>query len=98
LNNRGLMTSCLLPSLQELSTLMRYSVNPIVLLSNNGSYTIESEIHDGWASGVVARVATSFASTANRPAALCLWAHSFCKKPFNCHIQHVPCLWLLRML
>ncbi len=34
---------------QELSTLMRYGVNPIVLLSNNGSYTIESEIHDGWA-------------------------------------------------
>lgn len=27
---------------------MRYGVNPIVLLSNNGSYTIESEIHDGW--------------------------------------------------
>lgn len=32
---------------QELSTIMRYGVNPIVLLSNNGSYTIESEIHDG---------------------------------------------------
>lgn len=28
---------------------MRYAVNPIILLSNNGSYTIESEIHDGWA-------------------------------------------------
>lgn len=27
---------------------MRYAVNPIILLSNNGSYTIESEIHDGW--------------------------------------------------
>ena len=34
--------------LQELSTLMRYAVNPIIILSNNGSYTIESEIHDGW--------------------------------------------------
>lgn len=48
-STRGSIASCLLPSLQELSTLMRYGVNPIVLLSNNGSYTIESEIHDGWA-------------------------------------------------
>ncbi|MCP4328267.1 MAG: pyruvate decarboxylase [Alphaproteobacteria bacterium] len=32
---------------QELSTMIRYGVNPIIFLINNGGYTIEVEIHDG---------------------------------------------------
>ena len=32
---------------QEVSTMIRYGVNPIVFLINNGGYTIEVEIHDG---------------------------------------------------
>jgi TPP-dependent 2-oxoacid decarboxylase len=32
---------------QELSTMIRYGVDPIIFLINNGGYTIEVEIHDG---------------------------------------------------
>ncbi len=32
---------------QEVSTMIRYSLNPIIFLFNNGGYTIEVEIHDG---------------------------------------------------
>ena len=32
---------------QEVSTLIRYGVRPIIFLINNGGYTIEVEIHDG---------------------------------------------------
>jgi pyruvate decarboxylase len=32
---------------QELSTIARYKTNPIIVLVNNGGYTIEVEIHDG---------------------------------------------------
>ncbi len=32
---------------QELSTLIRYEFKPIIFLMNNGSYTIEVQIHDG---------------------------------------------------
>ncbi len=32
---------------QELSTMIRYGLRPIVFLINNGGYTIEVEIHDG---------------------------------------------------
>lgn len=32
---------------QELSTLIRYDLNPILFLMNNGAYTIEVQIHDG---------------------------------------------------
>ncbi|MGI9569878.1 MAG: alpha-keto acid decarboxylase family protein, partial [Desulfobulbia bacterium] len=32
---------------QELSTMIRYNVKPIIFLINNGGYTIEVEIHDG---------------------------------------------------
>ncbi|MEA3410660.1 MAG: thiamine pyrophosphate-binding protein [Pseudomonadota bacterium] len=32
---------------QELSTIIRYRLNPIIFLFNNGGYTIEVEIHDG---------------------------------------------------
>ncbi|WP_310620080.1 thiamine pyrophosphate-binding protein [Flexibacterium corallicola] len=32
---------------QELSTMIRYELNPIIFLVNNGGYTIEVEIHDG---------------------------------------------------
>lgn len=32
---------------QEISTLIRYNLNPIIFLINNGGYTIEVEIHDG---------------------------------------------------
>jgi pyruvate decarboxylase len=32
---------------QELSTMIRYQLNPIIFLINNGGYTIEVEIHDG---------------------------------------------------
>lgn len=32
---------------QEVSTLMRYNLNPVIILVNNGSYTIEVQIHDG---------------------------------------------------
>jgi indolepyruvate decarboxylase len=32
---------------QELSTLVRYQLKPIIFLFNNGGYTIEVEIHDG---------------------------------------------------
>lgn len=32
---------------QEISTMIRYKVNPIIFLINNGGYTIEVEIHDG---------------------------------------------------
>ncbi len=32
---------------QEISTMIRYEVNPIIFLINNGGYTIEVEIHDG---------------------------------------------------
>ena len=32
---------------QDLSTMMRYETNPVIVLINNGGYTIEIEIHDG---------------------------------------------------
>jgi pyruvate decarboxylase len=32
---------------QEVSTMLRYHLNPIIILINNGSYTIEVQIHDG---------------------------------------------------
>lgn len=32
---------------QELSTMIRYGLNPIIFIMNNGGYTIEVEIHDG---------------------------------------------------
>ncbi|GLC35760.1 hypothetical protein PLESTB_000491400 [Pleodorina starrii] len=32
---------------QEVSTLMRFGLDPIIFLINNGGYTIEVEIHDG---------------------------------------------------
>ncbi len=32
---------------QEISTMIRYRLNPIIFLFNNGGYTIEVEIHDG---------------------------------------------------
>ncbi|GLI68837.1 hypothetical protein VaNZ11_013380 [Volvox africanus] len=32
---------------QEVSTMLRYGVDPIIFLINNGGYTIEVEIHDG---------------------------------------------------
>ena len=32
---------------QEISTMIRYGVKPIIFLINNGGYTIEVEIHDG---------------------------------------------------
>ena len=32
---------------QELSTMIRYGLKPIIFLLNNGGYTIEVEIHDG---------------------------------------------------
>ncbi|KAG2499244.1 hypothetical protein HYH03_002823 [Edaphochlamys debaryana] len=32
---------------QEVSTMMRYGITPIIFLINNGGYTIEVEIHDG---------------------------------------------------
>ena len=32
---------------QEVSTMIRYGLNPIIFLINNGGYTIEVEIHDG---------------------------------------------------
>lgn len=32
---------------QEISTMIRYGLNPIIFLINNGGYTIEVEIHDG---------------------------------------------------
>lgn len=34
-------------SAQELSTMIRYGFKPIIFLMNNGSYTIEVQIHDG---------------------------------------------------
>ena len=34
-------------TVQELSTMIRYEVNPIIFLMNNLGYTIEREIHDG---------------------------------------------------
>lgn len=34
-------------SAQELSTMIRYGYKPIIFLMNNGSYTIEVQIHDG---------------------------------------------------
>ncbi|MFH1874067.1 MAG: thiamine pyrophosphate-binding protein [Pseudomonadota bacterium] len=32
---------------QEISTMIRYNLKPIIFLMNNGGYTIEVEIHDG---------------------------------------------------
>ncbi len=32
---------------QEIANMIRYQVNPIIFLINNGGYTIEAEIHDG---------------------------------------------------
>ena len=32
---------------QEISTMLRYKLNPVIILINNGSYTIEVQIHDG---------------------------------------------------
>jgi pyruvate decarboxylase len=32
---------------QEISTMIRYNLNPVIILINNGGYTIEVEIHDG---------------------------------------------------
>ena len=33
--------------MQDVSTMIRYKLNPIIFLINNGGYTIEVEIHDG---------------------------------------------------
>ena len=33
--------------LQDVSTMIRYRLNPVIFLINNGGYTIEVEIHDG---------------------------------------------------
>lgn len=35
------------PPVQEVSTMLRFGANPIILLINNAGYTIEVEIHDG---------------------------------------------------
>jgi len=32
---------------QEVSTMIRYGLKPIIFVMNNGGYTIEVEIHDG---------------------------------------------------
>lgn len=32
---------------QELSTIFRYKLNPVIIIVNNGAYTIEVELHDG---------------------------------------------------
>ena len=32
---------------QEVSTMLRYNLNPVIVLLKNGRYTIESEIHEG---------------------------------------------------
>ncbi len=32
---------------QDVSTMIRYGLNPVIFLINNGGYTIEVEIHDG---------------------------------------------------
>ena len=34
-------------SSQDVSTMIRYRLNPVIFLINNGGYTIEVEIHDG---------------------------------------------------
>uniref|UniRef100_A0A7S0VED7 pyruvate decarboxylase n=1 Tax=Polytomella parva TaxID=51329 RepID=A0A7S0VED7_9CHLO len=34
-------------TVQEVSTMLRYNLKPIIFLINNGGYTIEVEIHDG---------------------------------------------------
>lgn len=36
-------------TIQELSTILRRRLCPIIVISNNGNYTVESEIHDGCA-------------------------------------------------
>ena len=32
---------------QDVSTMLRYRLNPLIVVVNNGSYTIEVQIHDG---------------------------------------------------
>ena len=44
---RGRFTAETLFCLQDVSTMIRYKLNPIIFLVNNGGYTIEVEIHDG---------------------------------------------------
>ena len=34
-------------STQDVYTMIRYRLNPVIFLINNGGYTIEVEIHDG---------------------------------------------------
>jgi len=51
-NNNKRVVSCIgdgsfQVTCQEVSTMLRYHVNPIIILINNGSYTIEVQIHDG---------------------------------------------------
>ena len=51
-NKKGRLVSCIGDgsfqlTAQEISTMIRYEVNPIIFLLNNGGYTIEVEIHDG---------------------------------------------------
>ncbi len=41
------ITSCIACSVQDVSTMIRYGLNPVIFLINNGGYTIEVEIHDG---------------------------------------------------
>lgn len=38
---------CFQMTAQEISTIIRYGLKPIILVMNNGGYTIEVEIHDG---------------------------------------------------
>lgn len=35
------------PSCQDISSIIRWKLNPIIFLINNQGYTIEVEIHDG---------------------------------------------------
>lgn len=35
------------PAVQDVSSMIRFGANPIILLINNKGYTIEIEIHDG---------------------------------------------------
>ena len=47
---KSLFTKCKygrLVCMQDVSTMIRYRLNPVIFLINNGGYTIEVEIHDG---------------------------------------------------
>ena len=41
------ITFCITCHVQDVSTMIRYGLNPVIFLINNGGYTIEVEIHDG---------------------------------------------------